>query len=72
MPKMGRPVSNSKNPFKKVTMAPRKATLDLSKNQLSKEQIINKATGRKVTDPRFDRKINNKMGKDEFLKLLNT
>jgi flagellar basal-body rod modification protein FlgD len=70
MPKMGRPVSNSRNPFKKVTMAPKNSAAKLEDRKLSKEQLLNKITGRKAVDPKHNRNIKNKMGKDEFLKLL--
>ncbi len=70
MPKMGRPVTDVQSSLSNVTMRPKKADIDLSKKELSKQEVLDKATGRKTEDPRFARNVNNKMGKDEFLKLL--
>ena len=67
MPTMGRPLSNEQNRFANVKMAEKKNEL----NSNEKQRLVNKLTGYKPKRGEFvDAKKHNKMGKDEFLKLL--
>ncbi len=69
MAMMGRPnIVNANNPYRKIGM---KESLTLkSDNKMSNEDIIRKASGGTERSLIVDGKKNNKMGKDEFLKLL--
>lgn len=69
MAEIGRPVSPQEMQYKQVTMGPRKLTGNKSEAQI-REDIINRATGRKPTNELFKEGPHNQMGKDEFLKLL--
>ncbi len=69
MAEIGRPVSPQEMQYKQVTMGPRKLAGTKSEAQM-REDIINKATGRKPTNEVFKEGAHNQMGKDEFLKLL--
>jgi len=64
MPEMGRPVSPQELRYRQVEMAPRR-----SQDQIQ-EEIINKATGKKITNNLYKEGPHNQMGKDEFMKLL--
>lgn len=67
MPTMGRPLSNRQNRYANVQMADKSNELDANKKQM----LLNKLTGYKPDQGKFvDAKTHNKMGKDEFLKLL--
>ncbi|MAX66092.1 MAG: flagellar hook capping FlgD N-terminal domain-containing protein [Bacteriovoracaceae bacterium] len=78
MPEIGRPVTARDQSYANVQMAPRKdvsaAKALLEKQNISekeKERLINKIQGYKPkNDLIVDGKNHNKMGKDEFLKLL--
>ena len=78
MPEMGKPVSSQARAFQNVQMAPRKtksAAASFTENQninaREKERLINKLQGYKPKNDLFvNGKDHNKMGKDEFLKLL--
>lgn len=67
---MGRPVSNeAAKKFGNFTMAKKAPSADA--DDRNKERLINKITGFKSTNDLYvDGKEHNKMGKDEFLKLL--
>jgi flagellar basal-body rod modification protein FlgD len=62
MPAIGRPVTNTENQYRQVAMAPRADE--------NKKELLNKITGRREESIFKDSKDHNKMGKDEFLKLL--
>lgn len=76
MPEMGRPINHQERSFDNVQMAaPRRRPVDLDNaKQVSakeKERLINKIQGyKKKNDLIVDGRTHNKMGKDEFLKLL--
>lgn len=70
---MGKPPTASEARFQNVQMAPRnRVEQDPNKiAQAEKERLINKVTGFKDNNPLYkDVNDHNKMGKDEFLKLL--
>lgn len=70
MPTMGKPVDSQAQAYRQVTMAPKKSPLDnerISANE--KEKLLNKITGYKPKSI-YTEENPNKMGKDEFLKLL--
>lgn len=72
MPEMGKPVNNRAQQFANVKMAPKqqKRSGEISEEQ-RQEQLVNKLTGYKPKNDLYvDGKKHNKMGKDEFLKLL--
>lgn len=72
MPEMGKTVNNAARQFANVKMAPRKnqRSGEVSEDQ-KREQLMNKLTGYKPKNDLYvDGKTHNKMGKDEFLKLL--
>lgn len=70
MPEIGRPTTSQEMRYRQVEMAPKSlAGKGRSESQI-REDIINKATGRKVKDGVFKEGPHNQMGKDEFLKLL--
>lgn len=73
MPEMGKPVTANDRAFANVTMAPRKQS-NLSPDKIAakeKERLINNITGYKEKNDLYkDAKTHNKMGKDEFLRLL--
>lgn len=70
MPSMGRPVTASERNYNNVTMAPKTGNgQELSAKE--KERLLNKISGyQPKNDLYVDGKKHNKMGKDEFLKLL--
>ena len=75
MPQIGKPYNPQKNAFKNVKMAPRMMKPDPSQptklNEREKERLLNKVTGYKPKNDLFvDGDKHNKLGKDEFLKLL--
>ncbi len=80
MPEMGKPINSTARNYQNVQMAPRnfagRSEDQISGNQRQinareKERLINKITGYKEKDPLVvDGENHNKMGKDEFLKLL--
>lgn len=73
MPEIGRPRTAAEGRFQNVQMAPRnRQETDPNKiAQAEKERLINKVTGFTQNNPLYkDVKDHNKMGKDEFLKLL--
>ncbi len=78
MPEMGKPVNNQARAFQNVTMAPRRQesaadsfNRNQNINQKEKERLINRIQGyREKNDLVVDGREHNKMGKDEFLKLL--
>lgn len=73
MPEIGRPTTAAESRFQDVRMAPRsRQETDPSKiAQAEKERLINKVTGFQQNNPLYkDVNDHNKMGKDEFLKLL--
>ena len=74
MPEIGRPRTASEARFQNVQMAPRGGSQELDPNKIAqaeKERLINNVTGFKQNNPLYkDAKDHNKMGKDEFLKLL--
>lgn len=76
MPQIGKPYNPQKNAFRNVRMAPRSApqadpNQPRELNGREKERLLNKITGYKPTnDLIVDGKKHNKLGKDEFLKLL--
>ncbi len=78
MPEMGKPVSNQARAFQNVQMAPRNSrsaaesfTDNQKINSREKERLINKIQGYKPKNDLYvNAKDHNKMGKDEFLKLL--
>lgn len=73
MPGIGKPQTSSEARFANVRMAPRSAQeTDPNKiAQAEKERLISKVTGFKQKDSLFkDANDHNKMGKNEFLKLL--
>jgi flagellar basal-body rod modification protein FlgD len=71
---MGRPVSAKERSFTNVTMAPKTLSREEKAeiNDREKERLLNNITGFKgqKNDLYVDQKSHNKMGKDEFLKLL--
>ncbi len=69
---MGRLDSNKKNQFRDVSMARRKPSMDEANIKAGeKERLINNVTGYKPKNGLYvDGEKHNKMGKDEFLKLL--
>ncbi|MBD66427.1 MAG: hypothetical protein CME62_14545 [Halobacteriovoraceae bacterium] len=75
MPVMGKPVNIQERSYQGVTMAPRQAqpsAADLDKIAAKeKKRLLDNLTGYKEKNPLYkDAKTHNKMGKDEFLKLL--
>lgn len=67
MPRMGKPLNREQNRFANVKIASKSNQLESKQ----KEQLLNKLTGFKPEAGKFvDSKKHNKMGKDEFLKLL--
>ncbi|MCT4642059.1 MAG: flagellar hook assembly protein FlgD [Bacteriovoracaceae bacterium] len=71
MPTMGRPISNKKNPLANVRMLDPGERAARYEDQNEKQRLLNKLTGYKPQNNKFvDAKTHNKMGKDEFLKLL--
>jgi flagellar basal-body rod modification protein FlgD len=69
MPEIGRPVSSQEMQYRQVTMGPRSMGGGKSDAQIN-EAIINQATGYKPKNDLFKEGEHNKMGKEEFLKLL--
>jgi flagellar basal-body rod modification protein FlgD len=71
MPEIGRPITPQEMQYRQVQMAPTKQLGGREKSEAQiREDIINKATGRKPTDSIYKEGPHNQMGKDEFLKLL--
>jgi flagellar basal-body rod modification protein FlgD len=79
MPQMGKPISNQERAYQNVTMAPKRRALPTPAEQLSNEEIaskekkrlLNKITGfKEKNDLVVDGTKHNRMGKDEFLRLL--
>ncbi len=74
MPGMGKPVNGPPNAFNNVQMAPRDRAKAPDPNNITdrqKENLMHKLSGYKEKNNLFvDGKSHNKMGKDEFLKLL--
>ncbi len=69
MPEIGRPVSQQEMQYRQVTMGPKSLSGGRTDAQIN-EAIINRATGYKPKNELFKEGEHNKMGKDEFLKLL--
>ncbi len=69
MPEIGRPVSQQEMQYRQVTMGPKSLGRERTDAQIN-EAIINQATGYKPKNELFKEGEHNKMGKDEFLKLL--
>jgi len=69
MPEIGRPVSQQEMQYRQVTMGPKSLSRGRTDAQIN-EAIINQATGYKPKNELFKEGEHNKMGKDEFLKLL--
>ena len=74
MPQMGKPLDMQSNSFQNVQMAPRQNTKNPNSNDLptkEKERLLSRITGYKKKNDLFvNGKEHNKMGKDEFMKLL--
>ena len=71
MPQMGRPLSNQERGFREVTIAKPDPSNRKDLSPKEKERLLNKITGYKAKNDLYvDGKEHNKMGKDEFLKLL--
>jgi len=74
MTQMGKPLDMQANSFQNVQMAPRQNTKDPNSNDLpakEKERLLSRITGYKKKNELFvNGKEHNKMGKDEFMKLL--
>lgn len=70
MPTMGKPTSAAENKYSNVTIA-RKPKNNVLTDDKEKERLLNSLTGYKPKNDLYaDPKKHNKMGKDEFLKLL--
>lgn len=71
MPSMGRPLSSQERSFNDVSIAPRAVSNSKEMNAKEKERLLNKISGYQAKNDLYvDGKKHNKMGKDEFLKLL--
>ena len=75
MPTMGRPNTEKAHSYGRVTMAPRRGSApdpnSIEVSSKDKARLLNKLTGFKEKNDLYaDVKTHNKMGKDEFLKLL--
>lgn len=70
MPEIGRPVTQQEMQYKQVTMGPKSLAGGTKTEKQIREDIINKATGYKPKNELFKEGEHNKMGKDEFMKLL--
>ncbi len=74
MPTMGKPLTAEEMRYRNVRMGAEARVKNLSKEQIEqkqKEKLLNKLTGFKPDNKLYvDGKTHNKMGKDEFLKLL--
>ncbi len=71
MPSMGRPVTAKERAFGQVKMAPKDLSNRREPTGKEKERLLNKITGYAPKNDMYgDSKTHNKMGKDEFLKLL--
>ncbi|MBL6989309.1 MAG: flagellar hook assembly protein FlgD [Bacteriovoracaceae bacterium] len=73
MPGIGVPKNFKANPFSKVALHKgQKSAKQLSKKE-SKQQLLNRLTGKNTEGFKYvDQKTHNKMGKDDFMKLLAT
>lgn len=70
MPTMGKPISAAENKYSNVTIA-KKSRNNVLTDDKEKERLLNSLTGYKPKNDLYaDAKTKNKMGKDEFLKLL--
>lgn len=70
MPEIGRPATFQERKFQNVTMAPKQNKVDEMSDK-ERERLMNKLSGFKPKNDLYvDGKKHNKMGKDEFLKLL--
>lgn len=67
MATMGKPIDSQAQAYSQVTMAPKKGNDQINANE--KERLLNKLTGYKPKSI-YTEENPNKMGKDEFLKLL--
>lgn len=71
MPSMGRPVTAQERNYGNVTMGPKEVPGSKEPNGKEKERLLNRVSGYKPKNDLYvDGKKHNKMGKDEFLKLL--
>ncbi|HXH74575.1 MAG TPA: flagellar hook capping FlgD N-terminal domain-containing protein [Bacteriovoracaceae bacterium] len=71
MPEIGRPVTNQQVQYSQVEIGPKSLAGSNGKSEKQiKEDIINKATGYKPKSTLYKEGDHNKMGKDEFMKLL--
>lgn len=70
MAEIGRPVTQQELQYRQVQMGPKSLKSGTKSEAQIREDIINKATGRKPTNELFKEGPHNQMGKDEFLKLL--
>lgn len=71
MPSMGRPVTAQERSFSDVTIGPKNIGNRKELTDKEKERLLNKISGyQPKNDLYVDGKKHNKMGKDEFLKLL--
>lgn len=71
MPSMGRPTTLQERSYNDVTIAPKDVSNQKNLNPKEKERLLNKISGyQPKNDLYVDGKQHNKMGKDEFLKLL--
>lgn len=74
MPQMGKPVTLQDRRYQNVTMSPRNNAANLDPDKIAekeKKRLLDNITGYKEKNPLYkDAKTHNKMGKDEFLRLL--
>lgn len=70
MPQIGRPQSQQEKRFQQVSMAPRNVAKGDELSSADKQKLFNKLTGYKEQSIYKTQKDHNKMGKNEFLKLL--
>lgn len=72
MPEIGRPATLQEQRFQDVTIAPKRQNQNIDESDgREKERLLNKISGFKPKNDLYvDGKEHNKMGKDEFLKLL--
>ncbi len=74
MPQMGKPINMKARAFQNVQMAPRTSQKPQNINELpekERERLLSRLTGyKKKNDLYVDGKKHNKMGKDEFLRLM--
>lgn len=71
MPGMGRPATAGEQRFNQVQIGPKKSLNSSKNDSQEREKLLNRLSGYKPKDDLYvDGKSHNKMGKDEFLKLL--